>query len=258
MKYIRKLFLISILVLLPVFLSGCVNIEYLIDIEEDGSEKITLKITVPETIYVMGGLNELSNQLTKQGYVVSTENEGSNTILEAKTSPKSGQWIFPYPQNLSRGDLKFVPEYSDYFFFRTYGLSATFSLDPAKVGEMGNPSEFEENPYLQGQTFNMGMKYSINMPGKIIEQNANSIDGNNMQWSVDLTNDDYINISAKSRVIYPVRIAGALVIIAVLGAIQFMRRKRLADSQQNVVNTDAATSVDEMSSNLEHEENKDV
>jgi hypothetical protein len=226
---IKRICLIFLILLSCFIISGCINIDYVIDVNENGTEKVTTDVTLPSALEAAGAVDEIKSSMTKAGYYVSSKNDGNNSVVEGTVERSQGNWIVPYPNTLIQGQQpNFTYNYNDYFFYRDYYINASYQLNPQAVQNMLNPQTLQGNPFFNANDVSVNVSYTINLPGKILSTNASATNLNSMKWSLDLKNDSGISLVAKSRLFYPGRIAMAIIllILIVLSGIYLIHRNK--------------------------------
>lgn len=208
--------------------SGCLGITMYTKVMKDGNVS-DMKIEINTTSYVYGLMQSSAQQ---QGYPTVKEYMLSNVSKEYGSSTMSGN-TFDYNEEWSGDNVKMT-------------LTAKGSFkpgDPIKIYRDGNYMIFEysptastapmptptptPNPYgygyndssmsnlsdamLSGITFN----YYLEMPGKIVDSNANAVNDNKAEWHMNGKTMSGMKMYAKSEV--PAAAPGFEALLAMAG-----------------------------------------
>jgi hypothetical protein len=207
----KKIVLFITILSLITLMSGCLGITMYTKIMKDGNVS-DMKIEINTTSYVYGLMQSSAQQ---QGYATVKEYMLSNVSKEYGSSSMGGN-TFDYNEEWSGDNVKMT-------------LTAKGSFkpgDPIKIYRDGNYMIFEyaptasptptptptPNPYgysfndsymsnlsdamLSGITFN----YYLEMPGKIVDSNANAVNGNKAEWHLTGKTMSGMKMYARSEV----------------------------------------------------------
>jgi len=215
-KYLRKIGNTVTLIGICLLLTGCLEIEYHLQIKPDGVESITCKVMMPAILAGQSG--EIAKSLEDQGYKVNIETEGDKYyVIGTRISPKN-QWFLPYPGKFVKEKVDFEPSYLNLWVVKKYSLKARYTLDRDEVNKLF--SETTQNIYTQN--IRIPFRYVISVPGKISKHNSDEISGNRLVWKYTIRPNEQVDIQLVSYdVNYPAIIIIVLVIIGLLGVFIF-------------------------------------
>ena len=220
-NYCKLKVLALLLLIIALFFSGCISAEldYIIEISEDGQQISIIELKLPEWVGDFGVAPEIVQELRKEGYRTQELREGGNIVIRGiATGQEKDEWLFPYHENLMK-DITFEPKYSDMFFIRQYGIDASFEIDETSIKEM------------QDEEMRLYLTYYINLPGTITESNADFHDNDALGWIINLEEEQFIEIIAESRLFYPYRIAGALLVLLIIIAAPILLKRKAKSGQ---------------------------
>lgn len=244
----KKTYLLAMLAMLAVALlvSGCIDTEYNIGLNTDGSESIKVNIKAPSGLDA-AKLQEMQDDLSKNGYNVSkTTDKDSNIIINADKTVPSGKWELPYNAKVISADPKFTQSFSNYFVYKAWSFEAAYDFDQKKVNELvGKPEEdtstdTTDTSGVSMEDYSLDFIYNITIPGTVSEQNAaSSVDNNDgtatYTWKFNTDKDKGVDIKLKSSATNTtaIAIAGGVVVIIILIPIILMvtRKKSPAPAQ---------------------------
>jgi uncharacterized RDD family membrane protein YckC len=207
---------LAVVILSSICLTGCLEIEYDLNIRPDSTEDITVKIGMPDALASSAG--ESVDALEKQGYTVTVKTEGDKYFVIGKATTQKGVWYLPYPEDLLKDKITFEPSFTDYLFFREYSMKARYLLDKRKVNR--KYADYPGSP--------IPIKYVITVPGKIAEHNAHEVSGNTMIWRYVIRPDEKVDMRFSStEVNYPAILAAwaALLVLVAVAAVVLIRRR---------------------------------
>lgn len=215
-EFFKRFISTLLLTVLCIFISGCLDIEYRIDIKRDGKENITVKVGMP--VNLSSGVGDLIKSLEENGFKVTYEIDRDRYYVIGKQTAPKGILILPYPMNLVRDKPKLENRYFDFLVVKKYSIKAQYILDKDKVFSI-----FQNNV--------IPMRYIISVPGKFVQNNADKISTNTMTWKYLIRPDEKIDINFTS---YDINYLAVIIILLILGvfAIQIWRKK----SPTNIIN----------------------
>jgi hypothetical protein len=209
-----------ILIVICFFLTGCLDIEYHLQIKPDGTESITCKVGMPA--FLAGQSGEIAKSLEDQGYKVAIEAQGDKYyVIGTRVSPKN-QWLLPYPVGLVKEKVIFEPTYLNIWVVKRYSMKAQYTLDRDEVNKL--ISEFAQNIYTQN--IRIPFRYVIAVPGKISKYNSDEISGNSLVWKYTIRPNEKIDIELASNDINYPAIIIILIILFAGGSYSILRKSR--------------------------------
>lgn len=225
----RNLFRLLALSGIMLFISGCLQIDYDITFNHDGSESVIAKIAA---------IKELNNQITKmdakmkaRGYKTSIETRNDSVFLTATQTFAAGKWVLPHPNGMIKDSVQLTQSYVDYFFFKKYMLNAKYSFNNNDTSYDANLSDFDNmlkdsssknkdsqaTPDSDGQLFSIPVTYHIHVPGKIDTTTSTNVIMNTMTWKYKLENGVKVNVGfASTELNYTYLIILGILIAAVV------------------------------------------
>jgi len=201
------LFRLFILFLLLCLISSCLQIDYYVTLNLDGTESVVAKIVAIKELK----LDKMESQLKAHGYAVTRELRGDSVHLTATQIFPAGAWAIPYPYAMIKDSVKVSQSYNNYFLFKKYRLSVHYKLDSSKVansftddtipaGDKDDAStdklvkKSDSLKNLSSTLFSIPMRYHIYVPGFIDTTTAGSVVVNTMNWNYKLEGGETTNI----------------------------------------------------------------
>lgn len=182
MKYLR----IIIFIVLCVFASGCLDIEYRIEIKPDGKQNVTVRVGMP--VNLSSWVSDTVRSLEAYGYKVTHEIEGDRCwIIGTQTIPK-GMYLIPFPEKVAKEKPRVDYRYYNLWIVKKYFLKVQYMIDKNKFSDTFQGNEYYEDLMIP-------MRYVISTPGKIVQNNADKINANIMTWKYFIRPDEKIDIS---------------------------------------------------------------
>ncbi len=216
------LFRLLPLLLLVCLISSCLQIDYYVTINRDGSESVTVKIAAIKEI----ALDPMENQLKARGYKTSREIRNDSIYLIAKQTFPAGKWAIPYPYGMVRDSMKLAQSYTDYYLFKKYKLSATYIIDSNKVEKfftkdndsVGVDIKFSDSlKNIKNALYVIPVRYHIHVPGKIDTTTATKVVVDTLTWNYKLDGGENVNIlCASTEYNYTYLIVLGLLVVAAL------------------------------------------
>ena len=238
----RKTYLLAVMALLAVALlvSGCIDTEYTIGLNADGTETIKVNIKAPSGMDATK-LQEMQDDLTSKGYTVEkTTDKDSNIIITANKTAAAGKWELPYNAKVVSADPKFTQNYSNLFVHKSWEFTASYEFDQKKVNELvGKPEESTtdatatDDSGVNMEDYSLDFIYHITIPGTVSEQNAASFVDNKdgtatYTWSYNTDKDKGVDIKRKSSETNTMAIAigaGVLLLLILIPIVLKVTRK---------------------------------
>ena len=192
-------------------ISGCLEIEYRMKINDDASEDIVIDVTFP-AIFANKSADAIKI-MKDQGYLVTTKTVKDKYIINATKKIDKGVWILPMPQKFVEGSVV-KPSFFNYLFFKTFSMEGSYLITDNKSGD-------QTNPFSQMQ---IPLRYFIEVPGTIRNHNAAKMSNNVLQWEYDLNSDnEKVDIKFNSYTVNYLNIVIFAILILVSVLIIFLR-----------------------------------
>lgn len=217
------LFRLLPLLALVCLVSSCLQIDYYVTINHDGSESVTAKIAAAKEIK----LDPMEIQLKAHGYQTSRQMRNDSIILIAKQTFPAGKWSIPYPYGMVKDSMKLVQSYTDYYLFKKYKITAAYIFDSSKVQSFINTGDwnsgnsditaYDSMKNNKDALFTIPVRYHIHVPGIIDTSTAANVVVNTMNWNYKLYGGENVNIiCASTEYNYTYIIILSLLVIATL------------------------------------------
>jgi hypothetical protein len=216
------LFSLLPLLLLVCFISSCLQIDYYVTINRDGSESVTAKVAAIKEIK----LDRMENMLKSHGYNTAREIRNDSIYLIATQIFPAGKWAIPYPYGMVKDSIKLAQSYTNYYLFTKYKISATYILDSSKVENFftkddnsaeSNASTNDSLKNMNGALLVIPVRYHIHVPGRIDTTTATNILVDTLNWNYKLKGGENVNIiCASTEYNYTYLIILGLLIVAFL------------------------------------------
>jgi hypothetical protein len=201
---LRYLFRLLPLLFLMCFVSSCLQIDYYVTINSDGSESVTAKVAAIKEIK----LDRMENQLKAHGYNISREIRNDSIYLIATQTFPAGKWAIPYPYGLVKDSVRLAQSYTNYYLLRKYKLSVTFIFDSSKVESFfntnndisadSNAATNDSIKNMKSALFVIPVRYHIHVPGRIDTTTATKIIVDTLTWNYKLKGGENVNIICAS------------------------------------------------------------
>lgn len=207
----KKIVILIAILSLIILISGCLGISMYTKVQKDGDIS-DMKIEINTTSYVYGLIQSSAQQ---QGYSTVKEYMLSNVSKEYGSNSISGN-TFDYNEEWSGDNVKmtltakgsFKPSdpmkiykdgnYMIFEYITTATPTPTPTPTPNPYGYYFNDSAFSgmSDAMLSSITFN----FYLEMPGKIVDSNANVVNGNKAEWHLTGKTMSGMRMYAKSEV----------------------------------------------------------
>lgn len=219
------LFRLLPLLLLLCLVSSCLQIDYYVTINRDGSELVTAKIVAIKELK----LDKMESQLKAHGYTTTSELIGDSVHLTATQTFAAANWAVPYPYAMLKDSVNIMQSYTNYLLCKKYKLSVRYKLDSSKVANSltdANPSaNSDSSKGLGSNLFSIPIRYHISVPGSIDTTTAANVVVNTMNWNYKLQGGQDVNIiCASTEYNYTYIIILGLLIVA--GVYYLIARKK--------------------------------
>ena len=230
-KNLRKIRNAAVLLVISLLLSGCLEIEYHIQIKPDGMESVTCKVIMPAILAGQSGI--IAEALEDQGYKVNIESEGDKYyVVGTRISPKN-EWFLPHPGRFVKEKVVFEPSHLNLLVVKRYYWKTNFVLDRDEV----NKAFSESSKTIYTENIRIPFRYVISVPGNISKHNADEIQANKMVWKYTIRPGEKVDMEFTSYDInYPVIII-LLLIFVVGGGFSIWKAGRSRKMYKKVVNT---------------------
>ena len=220
---IKKMIAVIMTLLMTVLLSGCVQMVFDINIHEDMSADIQMKVGIAEGFYDMAGGDEALNmdEAIADGYTVESYNDSG------------------YIGKVVKGKIDDVTKENEVLGELSSGSFITIEESGSKkIIKMSIPSDaitgsLEEEAGISTEDFSLygkpDMRIIVTFPYEVKEHNASSVDGNTLTWNIlEVTDSEMYAVcevsNGKSNAMTYLGIGGAAV--AVIGIIALIGYKK--------------------------------
>jgi hypothetical protein len=203
-----------------ILISGCLDIEYNLKINTDGSGNAAVKVGMP--VYISASAGDIARSLADNGYKVTTKIESNKYVVLGTRQFSKNQWVMPFPELLVKKGAEFKPEYVNFLFLKLFYMDARYELDINKVNS--NISADQSSKYWEGVI--IPFQYVISTPGTIFKHNADKISGNELIWQYTIRGGEKVNIEFISYNIDYFAILLLLTVIVIFEA-YFVHKKKI-------------------------------
>lgn len=223
MKSNKYSFIVILLVLVAILMGGCIEGEVYIGFNLDGSADLELEILAP-SMGMLGGELDIFGEMKSE-----LENEGF-TVEEHQDNGMEGIKAFRNVDDLEEfGELSFLeevdtpePDVEEGFFFTTYTIDQTFSLDDAGLGGDGQ---------MLSMLGGSDLDFTLEFPISPLEHNADKIsdDGRQLTWVVDLVEENHIGVVVNVPNIWAIVLLILGIIAVAVVVVILIKRKRIKE-----------------------------
>lgn len=230
----KKFVIIGILLLVAVFVSGCFNVAMYTTVQKDGNIS-DMKVAINTTSSVYSYLSSAAHTAgysTVKDYMLSNVSQNYGTSL--KNADYNEKWSGDRVTMTMTMQGSFKPEdssgmkiYKDgnYMVFK-YVSTATPTPTPT-----ANPYGYTYNDSALSGLSDMMLSsitldYYLTMPGKIIDTNANVVNGNKAEWHLSGKDMSNMNMYAKSEVPATPGFGAILAIAGIMAGYYMLARKK--------------------------------
>ncbi|MCP3032285.1 hypothetical protein LF817_13135 [Halobacillus sp. A1] len=217
-------------------LAGCVQGDFGVKINKDGSGVHTITLGIEESVFEQFGgsegetIDSTNDDLEAQGYTVENYNEDGYVGFRAtkEFEEVSDMQLVPDTEGLSEAGIDAPADDSSVvnspvdlkmeegLFTDTYLFEGEMDLsNSAGLGGM--------EQMLASQ---MDMTFTLELPIRPSDHNADEADGRVLTWDVDLTGTNNIMVEAKAPNITNIIVASVVVLVVVAGLMFFVRRRK--------------------------------
>jgi hypothetical protein len=241
MKRIKSLLFVALLMAITLTTTGCVDANFHVTINKDGSGDVNYKMLFEPMLIGLGSqggtdmVKEMEDGATKQGFTVSKLNENNKAGFEAK------KHVANLSEEMKKGnmfgnenmDKTFKPgeglSIQKTFFKTTYKLSS--DLDMSSMA--GKPTDDQQTKAMATAMLrSMKFDFALTLPVKATNQNAAKTedDGKTLVWNLTPGEHNQINVTAEAWNITNIVLVGAGAAVVIILVIVVLVRKR---SQNN-------------------------
>lgn len=205
-KVLSILIIISLSALL--LSSGCVQTVIHSKVKSDGTiSDLTLTFNTSSTVYHLmaqsareKGYSSLREMFSDPDYY-SQNNESADIFAGNSNFEYKEEWVEGNVKMIFKSRAPIKPDSGSGLQIYRDGNHMVYRHG------MGSPAQQESSSEYSGMASSMlPLDYYLEMPGKIVESNANSIDGNKAEWHTTLGSSGYTEFYAKSEL--PVSLPG--------------------------------------------------
>lgn len=219
----KVLSLVTIMVILLIMLTGCVNVNYEVTLNKDGTADIA---------YVYGFQKEFLEQM---------ETTAEDMTSDMKESAEASEYeIETYSDDEVEGfkAKKHVENLSDISLEEAFGSENVTDSEENqfKVEKKGLKTVYSQNAKIdlsnmdETTTSVVTMKYTVNLPVKVGKNNASEVseDGRKLTWNLTAGEVNEINFEASSSnpILISAIIAILIVIVVIVVALAIKRSKK--------------------------------
>lgn len=218
------------LVLLPI-IAGCgtVNINLQTTVKPSGDFTQQFKIEGTGMMGSLLGGSETIQSFKQEGWKVTTERSTDSVSLIAT---KEFRWneniVIPSLDGEEIALKNLSSHVRDYIVLKDYLFEVTIPGNPTGTVGTETGTEYEELAKLMLKGM-FNMSWTLTLPGKIVESNADTIEDNSATWYFDidsLEKDHYMTVHSR-YINWPVIGGIVAAIVAGLGIFFFIRARRL-------------------------------
>ncbi len=249
----KVLALTAIVLVLLIALTGCVNVNYEVTLNKDGTADIA---------YVYGFEKE---SLQKLG---STSESMTNDMKQ--NAENGGYEIEPYSDDTIEGfkAKKHVDNLSDISLEETFGSENITDSEENqfRIEKKGLKTVYSQNAKIDLSSMDsttasvVKMKYTVKLPTKVGDNNASEVseDGKTLTWNLAAGEINEINFEASSSNLVVEIIVIVVIAIVVIGVVIILLKKSKKDKKENSDdNKETSVVLDSEAEELEtHEEEK--
>ncbi|MGP4059507.1 LppM family (lipo)protein [Halobacillus sp. H74] len=228
MKISRLLFCIAFIFIL----TGCVQGDYALKINKDGSGESTITVGIEEDAYEQiggrgeGMIDSVNNELESRGYTIEPYEEDGHVgfVAEKTFDDVRDMEVLPVTAGLSEmgaaassGGSPIEMETSSGLFFTTYKVKGEIDLE--RTGLLGGMQQLVANQ--------MDLTFTLDLPISPKDHNADRTDGNRLQWDIDTAGETEAMVEVavpKVRNII-VAVVSGLLVLTLLGFLIVRKRK---------------------------------
>lgn len=219
----KVLSLVTIMIILLIMLTGCVNVNYEVTLNKDGTADIA---------YVYGFQKEFLEQM---------ETTAEDMTSDMKESAEASEYeIETYSDDEVEGfkAKKHVENLSDISLEETFGSENVTDSEENqfKVEKKGLKTVYSQNAKIdlsnmdETTTSVITMKYTVNLPVKVGKNNASEVseDGRKLTWNLTAGEVNEINFEASSSnpILISAIIAILIVIVVIVVTLAIKRSKK--------------------------------
>ncbi len=201
-----------VLIFLPLILlfQGCVEIEYIVKINEDESQDVTIRLVLESA--ASSESNKIVSDIQDDGFEVTTYNREDDLIIEGFKQFTPEDQFIPIPGSKWE-DTTSPLKTRDLLFAKEYIIDSRF--------KMGKKGAFDAYDILSLRP--IPITYKISLPGNIKHSNSNDRKNGYAIWNNQLKSGEQVHIKIHSYDVYWERVA---VLIFLLFITIFLIRKK--------------------------------
>jgi len=235
----RFFFLIAVLFVFTLLTSGCVQMAMHSKANSDETlDSMKMTITTNSMVYSL-----FSNMAKTQGYSSVKEMINNPKVVQQATKNSNDQNSFFEPSNMEyseewnkdsvimvfqskhpfkpiEGSGLTVTREGNYLIYRhIWSPNSDKTVNTAKTTDSSSPFN---------QMFSASIDYYLEMPGKIVDSNANSVTDNKAEWHMNLDELSNAEFYAKSEIpSFPILlVCGVVLVIIVIGSLGYLLIKK--------------------------------
>lgn len=215
-------------------LAGCGTLDMQLETDVKASGDYTQRVIITATGAIGESMatEDTPEEMTAEGWEVNRTVSGDTVTLTAsKDFSADDPFFLPDATGTDAGSPALDIREQNYFVFTDYSFSANIPADPETLGLEGTGGEFEEGFDELAQSFLQDMfslSWTVNMPGEILESNADTVSGSSATWNFDLTSvSQGVAMTAEVRVINWAAIAVTAIVGLglIIAGFMFSRRR---------------------------------
>lgn len=249
----KVLSLATIMIMLLIMLTGCVDVNYEVTLNEDGTADIA---------YIYG-----FDKATLEQMGITAEDMTSDMKENAE---ESGYTIEPYSDDSIEGFTakKHVENPADISLEEAFGIDYVTDSEENqfRIDKKGSKTTYSQNANIDLSSMDetmasmVTMKYTVNLPAKAGENNASEVskDGKTLTWNLTAGEVNEINFEASSSspvVKIVIIVVVALVVLGVIIAVVIMIGKsKKGKNEDEKENTDVIVNVEDSKEEKEETE----
>ena len=210
----KKCLILLPFVLITILITGCIEIVYEINIDENDTEIVTMKMGMPSMFAMY--MDEIITELQNEGYYAKTDTVGDKFWIIGTKKMNEGSWEFPPIDpdakllNVTRYDF----DVKNYIIYKKYFLNIEYDFRRDSSSSNYRSEEYD---------FSIPVKFIVNMPGKISETNAHEQENETVTWNYVLTKTGAVDMELITyKINYALIIPSVLLPILLIGVVAFV------------------------------------
>lgn len=230
--------MIGCLITLLVFSAGCAKGTGHIVINKDGSIDLQAEMMISERVRGLLGdraLERLQETLAERGLSLETESEGSSAVYRlarhygsVDALKEDLQWL-----NTDNPDSMMKVTTKDRLLFTTYDIQGRLDLDRQVSDAALLAGSLIPGPMVKLLLRQVDLDIRVTLPYKLYgENNADRIEGNTLIWQLPLDRPTPIQLSVYVPDLRNIVLAaGALIVVAMVGLLLLLRKRKAPPRQ---------------------------